>query len=247
VERLIKFLLWSRGGYRVHFAGPAELGKQLQNYYKQTATGKFDAMMIGERMFERPFEVVITDKVPAAKFNTAPLGRHLKYAAVQLERQRTGRMAYLGIGSNIGDKQANLEGVVKLLRDTPGITVKTVSPFYITAPVGYADQPDFLNGAVALETTLSPDQLLKRCQELEQELKRVRTIRWGPRTIDVDILLYEDLVLDDPNLTVPHPRMLEREFVLKPLNDIAPEALHPIEKISVSKLYQRLREQEAKS
>lgn len=150
-------------------------------------------------------------------------------------------IAYIGIGSNVGDRQANLDGAVDMLRHTKGIEVKAVSPFYNTAPVGYTHQPDFLNGVVEIETTLSSHELLKACQGIEEKLKRVRTIRWGPRTIDMDILLYDDLIVQDEDLIIPHPRMHEREFVLKPLNDIAPQVVHPVYKMAVCKLYERLR------
>ncbi|MDK2800431.1 MAG: 2-amino-4-hydroxy-6-hydroxymethyldihydropteridine diphosphokinase [Clostridiales bacterium] len=148
-------------------------------------------------------------------------------------------IVYLGIGSNMGDRQANLDAAVDMLRCMEGIEVKAVSPFYHTAPVGYTEQPDFLNGAVEVETILSPHELLKVCQRIEKKLKRVRTIRWGPRTIDVDILLYNHLVMQDENLVIPHPRMHEREFVLKPLNDIAPHVIHPVYKISIREIYMK--------
>jgi len=150
-------------------------------------------------------------------------------------------IAYIGIGSNIGDRKANLEAAVDMLGNTGGIEAKDVSPFYNTAPVGYPDQPDFLNGVVKIETILSPCELLKICQGIEKKLKRVRTVRWGPRTIDLDILLYSDLIMQDEDLVIPHPHIHEREFVLKPLNDIAPQAVHPVYKMTVHELYERLK------
>lgn len=149
--------------------------------------------------------------------------------------------AYIGIGSNMGDRRANLDKAVGMLRHAKNIEVKTVSPLYNTAPVGYTDQPDFLNGVVEIETILTPHGLLKACRRIEEKLKRVRTMRWGPRTIDMDILLYDGLVVQDEDLIIPHPRMHEREFVLKPLNDIAPQAVHPVYKMPVCKLYERLK------
>ncbi|MBZ4644925.1 MAG: 2-amino-4-hydroxy-6-hydroxymethyldihydropteridine diphosphokinase [Petroclostridium sp.] len=149
--------------------------------------------------------------------------------------------AYLGIGSNIGDRQSNLDAAVGMLRHTRGIEIRNVSSFYNTAPVGYTAQPDFLNGVVEIETILTPHELLKICQTIEDKLKRVRTIRWGPRTIDIDILLYDELIIQDENLIIPHPHMHQREFVLQPLNDIAPEVIHPVFKMTVCKLYERLK------
>lgn len=151
-------------------------------------------------------------------------------------------VAYLGIGSNIGDRRANLDRSIELLKSSDGIEVRKVSPFYNTAPVGYLEQPDFLNGVVEIETTLTPHELLKVCGSVEENLKRIRVTRWGPRTIDVDILLFGDSIVSADDLVIPHPRMHEREFVLKPLNDIAPDAVHTVLKMTVSELFRRLSE-----
>lgn len=130
------------------------------------------------------------------------------------------RLAYLGIGGNIGDTRANIDESIKLLKASEDIEVTAVSSFYETEPVGYEDQDWFLNVVVEIVTTLEPLELLKYCQHIENELKRVRVIRWGPRTIDVDILLYEDFTSDSEILSVPHPRMTERAFAMVPLYEI---------------------------
>lgn len=136
--------------------------------------------------------------------------------------------AYLGLGTNLGQKQENLEKAVDILKGHSDIQVLKVSSFYETDPVGYENQDRFLNAALVCETSLGPYELLDFIQLIERELKRVREIRWGPRTIDVDILLYDSLeLLDDPQLIIPHPRMTEREFVLEPLAEITPETVHP--------------------
>lgn len=145
--------------------------------------------------------------------------------------------AYLALGSNLGDREANLNKALQMLSKTVGIEVTNVSAFLNTAPVGYTDQPDFLNAVVEIETILEPYALLAVCNEIEQALKRKRIIHWGPRTIDVDILLFGDLVLEDERLTIPHPRMLEREFVMKPLCEIAPEAVHPVQEKTIGQLW----------
>ena len=106
-----------------------------------------------------------------------------------------------------------------------------ISPIYETAPVGYTEQPNFLNLCLEIDTELEPKELLKYCLETEQRLHRVRDIRWGPRTLDVDILLYGDKVIEEDDLEVPHPRMSERAFVLIPLNDIAPTQIEPRSKL----------------
>jgi 2-amino-4-hydroxy-6-hydroxymethyldihydropteridine diphosphokinase len=132
------------------------------------------------------------------------------------------RRAYLGIGSNLGDRLANLQLAVDRLADAPGVRVVGVSPVYETAPVGGPEQPDYLNAVVALDTARSPHELLGLAQSIEQEARRVRTVRWGPRTLDVDVLLVGDERVDDPDLVVPHPRLRERAFVLVPLADLDP-------------------------
>ena len=131
------------------------------------------------------------------------------------------KKAYLGIGSNLGDKKSNLDSAIASLGEQPGIVVIKVSSYYETEPVGYTDQDWFINCVIEIETTLEPKALLAVCQRIENELKRVRLIRYGPRTIDIDLLLYEGYISDEVDLTIPHPRMTERSFVLIPLYEIA--------------------------
>jgi 2-amino-4-hydroxy-6-hydroxymethyldihydropteridine diphosphokinase len=134
----------------------------------------------------------------------------------------TVRRAFIGLGSNLGDRPAALRQAVAQLEE--GGDVIAVSPLYETEPVGGPeDQGAFLNVVVELATSDSPRQLLSRCQALEEAAHRVRTVRFGPRTLDADVLLVGDLVVDEPDLVVPHPRMWERRFVLAPLADLAPD------------------------
>lgn len=130
---------------------------------------------------------------------------------------------YLGIGSNIGHRKANLEEALDRLKERVSFT--KVSSFYETEPVDYLDQPWFLNIVAEGETTLTPQELLQFAQRVEQDMKRVKTVRFGPRTIDVDILLYDDVEMDTPDLTLPHPRMRARNFVMVPLSEIAPDLI----------------------
>lgn len=134
--------------------------------------------------------------------------------------------AYIGIGSNVGDREANCRMAVELLREAG--TVAVVSSFYETGPVGNTDQRDFINAVAAVETCLSPGGLLAACRAIEDRMGRERSMRWGPRTIDLDILLYGSEAFDLPELTVPHPHMAERLFALLPLAEIAPSAVHPL-------------------
>jgi 2-amino-4-hydroxy-6-hydroxymethyldihydropteridine diphosphokinase len=133
------------------------------------------------------------------------------------------RGAYIGIGSNIGDRLAYLQLAVDALARVSGVRVTALSRVYETAPVGGPPQEAYLNAVVAIETNLVAEELLHHCQHIEALAARVRVERWGPRTLDVDILLVDGTTLDDPDLTIPHPRVWERGFVLAPLRDVAPE------------------------
>jgi 2-amino-4-hydroxy-6-hydroxymethyldihydropteridine diphosphokinase len=132
--------------------------------------------------------------------------------------------AYVGLGANLGDREGTLRRAVELLAAEPGIEVVAVSSFRETEPVGYVDQPAFLNGACAVETDLSPRDLLDRLLAVERVLGRERGTgpRWGPRTIDLDLLLYGQETVEEPGLTVPHPRLAERSFALEPLVELEP-------------------------
>lgn len=130
--------------------------------------------------------------------------------------------AFLGLGGNLGDPRAAMAAALTLLDTGPDTRVVSVSSLYRTPPWGKTDQPDFLNAAAEIATTLQPRALLQRCLDIEKDLKRERKERWGPRVIDMDILVYDALTIREEGLEVPHPRMLERAFVLMPLAEIAP-------------------------
>jgi len=145
--------------------------------------------------------------------------------------------AYIALGANLGDRRANIEQALALLRATPGVQVTRLSSLHEYPAVGGpSDSPTFLNGAAELRTALSPKALLQRLLEIERSLGRTRREKWGPRIIDLDLLLYDDQVIHEHELTVPHPLMHERQFVLEPLAEIAADARHPIIKRSISDL-----------
>jgi 2-amino-4-hydroxy-6-hydroxymethyldihydropteridine diphosphokinase len=139
------------------------------------------------------------------------------------------RRAVLSLGSNLGNRLENLQGAVDALEDTPGLRVKAVSPVYETEPWGVAadSQPSYFNAVLVVRTTLPPSSLLERAQAVEEAFHRMRAERWGPRTLDVDIVAYAEVVSEDPALTLPHPHAHERAFVLVPWHDIEPEAQIP--------------------
>lgn len=164
----------------------------------------------------------------------APVGLPLETVSVEITR--FWHKAYLGLGSNMGDKKGYLDQAVKALDETRGCKVKKVSSYLVTEPYGGVEQDDFLNACLLLRTFLPPQELLERLHEIEQAAHRERVIRWGPRTLDLDILLYDDEILETEDLVIPHVEMHLREFVLKPLCEIAPNKRHPIYQKTVAQL-----------
>lgn len=149
--------------------------------------------------------------------------------------------ALVALGSNLGDRAGHLMFALDRLRHTAGITVVgPVSRFHETAAVGPGDQPAYLNAAVCLQTTLAPRDLLRALLSIERERGRVRDVRWGPRTLDLDLLLFDDLVVQSEDLTLPHPRMQDRTFVLAPVVEIAPEWRHPVLNATMRELLEQL-------
>lgn len=155
----------------------------------------------------------------------APVPYPIETVLVHIERSR--HKAYVAIGSNLGDRKLNLKAACQLIDAQPDVWVTKQSPLYETAPYGYVNQPPFLNGCIELETLRTPEELLRLLNDIEQKLGRTREIHWGPRTIDLDIILYDDCIVDTPNLHIPHADMANRIFVLKPLSDIAGYVRHP--------------------
>jgi 2-amino-4-hydroxy-6-hydroxymethyldihydropteridine diphosphokinase len=147
--------------------------------------------------------------------------------------------AYVGLGANLGDRIVSLREAVRLLGSGQGILVKRCSPVYETEPVGGPPQGRFLNAVLAMEIDLAPELLLERCKAVENAMGRERIEHWGPRTIDIDILLYGDSIVRSKTLVIPHPRMHERAFVLAPFADLAPGVVHPVLGVTVNELLDR--------
>jgi len=143
--------------------------------------------------------------------------------------------AFIGIGSNLGDREQNCINAIELLA-REGLIVTKRSSLYETEPWGVKDQPEFINMVVEIETETDPRRLLQVLKSIEQGMGRKDTFRWGPRIIDLDILLYDDLVISEEGIQIPHPSMHMRDFVLRPLNEISPDLVHPVLKRSVNDL-----------
>lgn len=156
----------------------------------------------------------------------APIGLPLETVSVRI--CRGWHEACIALGSNLGDRQAYLDGAVEKLRGLERVRGVRVSQFIETEPYGGVEQGDFLNGALVLETLLTPKELLRELNRIEAEAGRERTVHWGPRTLDLDILFYDDFVTEDPELLLPHPDMANRSFVLDPLSELCPYKRHPV-------------------
>lgn len=156
----------------------------------------------------------------------APIGLPLETVSVKIHRGW--HQVAIALGSNMGDTRQYLDDAVQSIRNLPDTEVLKVASYIVTEPYGGVEQDDFLNSAMTIRTLYTPWELLDKLHEIEQEAGRERIVRWGPRTLDLDILLYDDLVLDTPDLTIPHIEMHLRDFVLKPLAEIAPWLRHPV-------------------
>ena len=169
----------------------------------------------------------------------APIRLPLKTVSVEIERAK--HTAYIAMGSNMGDREKYIKDAVKLLDSVRGCTVKRVSDLIETPPYGVTDQDDFLNGCLELETLLTPRELLRELNRIEAEAGRERTVHWGPRTLDLDIIFYDDEMIREKDLCIPHVDMHNRRFVLEPLSQIAPYMRHPVYGKTVVEMYETLK------
>ena len=179
-------------------------------------------------------EVEVTIKKP-----WAPIGLPLECVSITVSRKW--HKVYLSVGSNMGDRRKNIRDGIKYIDKKEGIRILSISKLIETKPYGKTDQDDFINGAVALETMLEPYELLELLQDAEKASGRVKKEQWGPRTLDMDIMFYDDLIMAEDDLVIPHYDMAAREFVLKPLYEIASYVVHPITRKTVAQMYSELR------
>lgn len=171
----------------------------------------------------------------------APVGLPLKTVSVKISREW--HTTYIALGSNIGDSETYLNEAVEKIGQIPTCTVEKVSSYLVTEPYGVTDQPDFLNACLKMRTLLYPEELLKELNRIEKEAGRERIIHWGPRTMDLDILLYDDIVLEEDDLCIPHVEMHKRSFVLEPLAEIAPYKRHPVYGKTVREMLEEIQAQ----
>jgi dihydroneopterin aldolase/2-amino-4-hydroxy-6-hydroxymethyldihydropteridine diphosphokinase len=172
----------------------------------------------------------------------APIGMPIQSVAVKI--QRGWHRAYIGIGSNMGNRMEYIEQAIETMEGESDIRVENISNLIETKPYGGVEQDDFLNGCVAIDTLKEPEELLDFLLDVEQQAGRERKVHWGPRTLDLDILLYDDIIMDQDNLVIPHIEMTKRLFVLEPLAQIAPYKIHPLKKQTILELKERLDKEE---
>lgn len=218
----------------------AEVAHYVNTYLKEHTYRLIEAAaehIAEELLLHFPIKEVLVE----VKKPWAPILLPLSHVSVAIHRKW--HKVCLSIGSNMGDKKENLDKAVALLLANPKIRVEKVSDYLVTEPYGGVEQDDFLNAALVVKTLLTPQELLSVIGEVEKALKRERVIHWGPRTIDLDILLYDDYVVREENLLIPHIEMHKRDFVLRPLVQIAPEAYHPLLQKTVYQLFEELDKQ----
>ncbi len=218
-----------------------QLCHELQEVFNKTKHNLIEraATVLCEHIlttYDQVVEVDLTLKKP-----WAPIHLPIDYPAVRLVRRW--HNAFIAVGANMGDKVSNIETAMKTIDDAWHTSIIRKSKLIETEPVGYTDQDTFVNGVFEIKTLLSPVKLIRWLLSIEQELKRERIIKWGPRTIDLDVIYYDDIITSLEEIVIPHPRMHERAFVLEPLNEIAPYKMHPILNLRTFQMLEQLDDQ----
>lgn len=175
----------------------------------------------------------------------APIGLPIQSVSVKIKRQW--HRAYIGVGSNMGDRMGYISRAIEQMKQEEGIRIVRISSLSETEPYGNVEQDDFINGCIGIDTLKDPGELLEFLLDLENKAGRKRLVHWGPRTLDLDILLYDDLVLNEEKLTIPHIEISKRQFVLEPLAEIAPYVRHPVFNRTILELKEGLEEKEDKN
>ncbi len=218
-----------------------EVAKQIDSFLREHTYQLLEAAaeaLARELLLTRPLLFGITLEI---KKPWAPVGLGMDTVSVKIHR--SWHTAYVALGSNLGAKEQYLNLGVEHLKSHPDIRVNKISSYYVTQPYGVVDQDEFLNGCMEIQTLLTPEELLDVLQEGEQKAGRKRVRRWGPRTLDLDLLFYDKEILDTPRLLVPHPEIEKRDFVLEPMNEIAPWLRHPIHHKTMRELWEAWQKQ----
>ena len=220
----------------VNYADVAEI---IESTFTETAYDTIEAAAeaVMEAVLSK-YSIIRKLKIKVSK-PEAPVKADFRDIYVELTRSR--HRVFLSIGSNLGDREKYLDMAIDELSKDASIEIKKISSFIETEPYGPVEQPDFLNGVIELETYLDPDEFLSVICDIENDAGRERIIHWGPRTLDIDIILFDDMIINTDDLTIPHPEMHKRQFVLEPMIEIAPHIIHPVFKKSVATLFEELK------
>lgn len=216
----------------------AEVCQTIERYNKENTHNLIESVAEGIAIeLLQEFPLIKAAEIEVKKPN-APIHMHFGYVSVTTKRKWN--KAFISFGSNIGNREEYILNAIKAIEEDKMCKIKNISSFIETEPYGNVEQDNFINGCMQISTLYTPHELLECLQKIELDNNRERKVHWGPRTLDLDILLYEDVVLSDADLIIPHPDMTNRLFVLEPLCEIAPYALHPLENTTIIDLFKKL-------